>query len=74
MMLDEPTEGIQPSINEEIAATLQNLIREKKLTVIVVEQKREFIAALSSRVLLMQKGSIAGEMTSAELLAHDRFH
>ncbi|WP_426412072.1 ABC transporter ATP-binding protein [Bradyrhizobium ganzhouense] len=74
MMLDEPTEGIQPSINEEIAETLQNLISEKKLAMIVVEQKREFLAALSKRVLLMQKGLIAREMTAAELLAHDTFH
>ncbi|OKO87327.1 urea ABC transporter ATP-binding protein, partial [Bradyrhizobium sp. AS23.2] len=65
---------IQPSINEEIAETLQKLISEKNLAMIVVEQKREFIAVLAKRVLLMQKGSITGEMTAAELLAHDTFH
>lgn len=51
MMLDEPTEGIQPSINEEIAEMLRKLIDEKSLAMIVVEQKREFIAVLANRVL-----------------------
>jgi ABC-type branched-subunit amino acid transport system ATPase component len=74
MMLDEPTEGIQPSITEEIASTLRKLVSERSLTMIVVEQKREFIATLAKRVLLMQKGSIAGEMTAEALLAHDTFH
>lgn len=74
MMLDEPTEGIQPSINEEIAETLLELISKKNLAMIVVEQKREFIAALATRDLLMQKRSIAGEMSAADLLAYDTFH
>lgn len=73
MLLDEPTEGIQPSITEEIAETLQMLVTKQNLTMIVVEQKREFIASLTNRVLIMQKGTIAKEISGAELLVYEDF-
>jgi branched-chain amino acid transport system ATP-binding protein len=68
IMLDEPTEGIQPSINDEIAVVLDRLRTEKQLSIIIVEQKREFLAALTNRILVMQKGVIGREMSAAELL------
>lgn len=73
MLLDEPTEGIQPSINEEIAETLAQLRKDTQLSLIVVEQRREFIASLASRVLILQKGEIAAEMSGSELVAYDDF-
>jgi urea transport system ATP-binding protein len=39
MLLDEPTEGIQPSIVQEIEDTLKRINREKGITVLVVEQR-----------------------------------
>jgi urea ABC transporter ATP-binding protein UrtE len=74
MMLDEPTEGIQPSINEEIAETLSKLRTQTRLTMIIVEQRREFIAALADRVLVMQKGGISKETTPQELLKMEEIH
>lgn len=74
MMLDEPTEGIQPSINEEIVETLLDLRKRSNLTLIVVEQRREFIAALADRVLIMQKGAIARDVLPEELLGMDELH
>ncbi|MGY4505810.1 branched-chain amino acid transport system ATP-binding protein [Bradyrhizobium sp. GM24.11] len=74
VMLDEPTEGIQPSINEEIAETLARLRNEQKLTMILVEQRREFIATLASRVLVMQKGQVSQSMTPQELLDLEDIH
>lgn len=74
IMLDEPTEGIQPSINDEIAETLTYLREKQNLTMIVVEQKREFIASLTNRVLIMQRGVIAKEITATELIDYDDFH
>jgi urea transport system ATP-binding protein len=74
LILDEPTEGIQPSINEEIVETLIELRKRTRLTLIVVEQRREFIAALADRVLLMQKGEISTEVRPDELLKMDEFH
>ena len=61
MLLDEPTEGIQPSIIDEIIETLQTLSRGGAVTVVLVEQNLKFIAALSQRILIIQKGAITRE-------------
>ncbi len=58
ILLDEPTEGIQPSIVEQIAENLAVLRAARGLTVVLVEQNLDFTAALSTRVLLIQKGEI----------------
>ncbi len=62
VLLDEPTEGIQPSIIEEIIETLQLIGRERGLTVLLVEQNLNFIASLSRRILILKKGVITGEV------------
>jgi urea ABC transporter ATP-binding protein UrtE len=62
LLLDEPTEGIQPSIIEEIAETLAALRDRMKLTVVLVEQNLEFIAAVSQRVLVIKRGQLGGEI------------
>jgi branched-chain amino acid transport system ATP-binding protein len=61
VLLDEPTEGIQPSIIEEIIDLLQLLRKQRGLTMLLVEQNIDFIKALSDRVLLIQKGLIVRE-------------
>ncbi len=66
MLLDEPTEGIQPSIIEEIVETLLTL-RQGGLSLVLVEQNLDFIAALSQRVLIIQKGAITGELAPDDL-------
>jgi urea ABC transporter ATP-binding protein UrtE len=67
MLLDEPTEGIQPSIIETIAEKLAELRASRGLTVILVEQNLDFIKALSDRVLVIQKGRIVRELAPAQL-------
>jgi len=62
LLLDEPTEGIQPSIVEEILDILIGLHRYRGLAIIVVEQSLDFIRRLSERVLLIEKGAITGEV------------
>jgi branched-chain amino acid transport system ATP-binding protein len=62
VLLDEPTEGIQPSIIDEIVDRLQALRSRRGLTMMLVEQNVDFIRALSDRVLVMQKGSIVQEL------------
>ena len=62
LLLDEPTEGIQPSIIEEIAETLAALRDRMKLTIVLVEQNLEFIAAVSQRVLVIKRGQLGGEI------------
>jgi urea ABC transporter ATP-binding protein UrtE len=63
ILLDEPTEGIQPSIIDEIIETLQGLRTTRELTVVLVEQNLTFIAALSHRILIIQKGAITREVS-----------
>jgi branched-chain amino acid transport system ATP-binding protein len=67
LLLDEPTEGIQPSIIETIAEKLAELRTSRGLTVILVEQNLDFIKALADRVLVMQKGRIVREVDPTEL-------
>jgi ABC-type branched-subunit amino acid transport system ATPase component len=62
LLLDEPTEGIQPSIVEEILDILIGLHRHQGLAIVVVEQSLDFIRRLSHRVLLIEKGMIMGEV------------
>jgi branched-chain amino acid transport system ATP-binding protein len=62
LLLDEPTEGIQPSIIEEILEILIGLHRHQGLAIIVVEQNLDFIRQLSDRVLLIANGTITGEV------------
>jgi branched-chain amino acid transport system ATP-binding protein len=71
LLLDEPTEGIQPSIVEEILEILIGLHRYQGLAIVVVEQNLDFICRLSQRVLLIEKGTITGE-TSPQALGQSR--
>jgi amidase len=66
ILLDEPTEGIQPSIIDEIIELLKVMNRRDGLSIVLVEQSLDFITALSDRVLLIQKGRIMGEVSGSE--------
>ena len=67
LMLDEPTLGVQPSIIEEIIETLKALRTKSQLTVILVEQNLDFIAALSDRVHVITRGRITHEIPPAQM-------
>ncbi|MEO1533834.1 MAG: amidase family protein, partial [Pseudomonadota bacterium] len=62
VLLDEPTEGIQPSIVDMIEEKLEELARVRGLSILLVEQNLEFITSLSDRVLVLQKGQVKGEI------------
>ncbi|MCE8044407.1 ABC transporter ATP-binding protein [Halomonas daqingensis] len=68
VLLDEPSEGIQPSIVQEIARIMVRLNRESGLTVVFVEQNIDMIRAMAHRCYVMDKGRIVTEL-SAEMLA-----
>jgi branched-chain amino acid transport system ATP-binding protein len=74
VFLDEPTEGIQPSIIDEIVERLQALRIRYSLTIVLVEQNLDFIRALSHRVLIMHKGRITREVTAEEVADPDILH
>ena len=67
LLLDEPTEGIQPSIVEEIIEILHGLRTSRNLTIILVEQNLDFIASLSQRVHIIQRGQLVNEVTPEQL-------
>lgn len=72
LLLDEPTEGIQPSIIEEIAETLVSLREKRGLTIVLVEQNLDFIAAVSQRVLVIRRGRIGDEIPREHLSDLDK--
>lgn len=64
LILDEPTEGIQPNIVREIGEVILRLNREQHLTVLLVEQKIAFARRVAERFVLLDKGRTvaSGEM------------
>jgi urea transport system ATP-binding protein len=67
ILLDEPNEGIQPSIVEEIEAIIIRLNREVGLTVVLVEQNVSFARQASHRFAMMEKGRIVVDGAITEL-------
>jgi urea transport system ATP-binding protein len=67
ILLDEPNEGIQPSIVEEIEAIIIRLNREVGLTVVLVEQNVSFARQASHCFAMMEKGRIVAAGAIAEL-------
>jgi urea transport system ATP-binding protein len=61
LLLDEPTEGIQPNIVEEIEEVIIRLNREYGITVVLVEQNVSFARRASHQFLLLDKGRVAGQ-------------
>ena len=58
LILDEPTEGIQPNIVREIGDVITRLNREKGLTVLLVEQKLPFARRIGTELRILDKGRI----------------
>ena len=67
MLLDEPTEGIQPSIVHEIKELLRLISRRDGLAVVLVEQDLDFIRDLSDRALAIRKGVVTEQLEVASL-------
>ncbi len=59
LILDEPTEGIQPSVIKDIARVIRLLAREKNFAVVLVEQYYEFARDLADRIAVMVRGEVA---------------
>ena len=67
LLLDEPTEGIQPNVVQEIAGILVRYHREKRVPVIVVEQNLEFARRVGSSFAMIQKGQVMAQGAIGEL-------
>ena len=67
ILLDEPTEGIQPNIVEELAQTLLQLREANGLSVLVVEQNLDFLRDCAGRLLMLGHGRIRSEVKANHL-------
>ena len=70
LVMDEPSEGLAPTIVEQLTETCRTLVSEG-LTLLLVEQNLGMATAVADRLLVMVHGEVALETTSAELLANE---
>ncbi len=67
ILLDEPTEGIQPNVVMEIADILKKIAKETGITIAVVEQNLKFARKLAEDFVIMQKGTVVAQGTMEDL-------
>jgi urea transport system ATP-binding protein len=67
LILDEPTEGIQPSIIKEIERTISALAAEGSMAILLVEQYYDFARTLADRYLVMQRGEIVRQGDGSDM-------
>jgi len=67
LLLDEPTEGIQPNIIQEIGVVLRKLVTERKMTIVLVEQYLDFVKEFGSRFYIMNRGQVVAQGACSEL-------
>ncbi|MDQ0349158.1 ABC transporter ATP-binding protein [Ancylobacter vacuolatus] len=63
ILLDEPSEGIQPNIVQDIARIMVQLNKDTGVTVVLVEQNIDMIRAMAQRCYVMDKGRVVAELT-----------
>ena len=66
LLLDEPTEGIQPSLVQEIAAVLHQIRQERKRSILLVEQYLEFARSICDRFYVIDRGAVVLEGSHTE--------
>ncbi|KIN12780.1 urea ABC transporter ATP-binding subunit UrtE [Vreelandella titanicae] len=71
MLLDEPSEGIQPNIVKDISRNILKLNRELGVTVLLVEQNLDMIMTMAQRCYVMDKGQITHELATEQLRDRD---
>jgi len=71
MLLDEPSEGIQPNIVKDISRNILKLNQELGVTILLVEQNLEMIMTMAQRCYVMDKGQITNELAPEQLRDRD---
>lgn len=67
LLLDEPTEGIQPSIIKDIARTLKQIRDARNLCIVVCEQVLSFVLDVADRVLVIENGRVVSSSARADV-------
>ncbi|GDY27768.1 MULTISPECIES: urea ABC transporter ATP-binding subunit UrtE [unclassified Agarivorans] len=67
LLLDEPTEGIQPSIIKDMAKTLKQIRDQRGLSIVVSEQVLSFALDVADRILVIEKGQIVHDVQRDEV-------
>ena len=67
LVLDEPTEGIQPNVITEIGKVIRRLVEERNLAVLLVEQYVDFVREFADSFHVMNRGSFVAAGPTAEL-------
>jgi len=67
LILDEPTEGIQPSIIKDIERVIQDLARRGDMAILLVEQYYDFARSLADQYIVMQRGAIVQSGRGADM-------
>lgn len=62
LLLDEPSDGVQPSIVQDIGGFIQSLNRDKQLTVLIVEQNIDLMQTVAGRAYVLDKGRVVAAM------------
>lgn len=74
LILDEPTEGIQPSVIKEIGAVIRGLANRGDMAILLVEQFYDFAAELADQYLVMSRGTIVQRGRGDEMEAQGVRH
>lgn len=67
LLMDEPAEGIQPTIVQEIGEVIQQLVKEKNMTIVLVEQKLPFARSTGNYYVILDRGRLMVEGNMIEL-------
>ena len=67
LVLDEPTEGIQPNVITEIGKVIGELVKERNLAVLLVEQYVDFVREVADSFHVMNRGSFVAQGNTSEL-------
>ena len=72
LLLDEPSDGVQPSVVQELGGFIGTLNREKGLTVLIVEQNIDLVQTVAQRAYVLDKGTVVAKLDRDELASTER--